>query len=238
MTRRRLRPDEVELWRQIAATTDRLHPELPRAEDPVARPKPKPHKTPKPRLPDFSIGQATRPATAAVDLKPALSDRLRTAPVSMDSKAFARMKRGKLVPEGRIDLHGMTMDRAHPARAGRWQAVGSGHHRQGSRPGRRRTYPCAPRHPQASGAPMACDTAPCASGATDHRGAYLARGCRGLLRVSAPEPIAGPALVLSHQSGRQDQLRRIPYSQNRSRKQTGTTSRIALESGVQIVALT
>lgn len=115
MTRRRLRPDEVELWRQIAATTDRLHPELPRAEDPVARPKPKPHKTPKPRLPDFSIGQVTRPATAAVDLKPALSDRLRTAPVSMDSKAFARMKRGKLVPEGRIDLHGMTMDRAHPA---------------------------------------------------------------------------------------------------------------------------
>ncbi|MFD1195150.1 Smr/MutS family protein [Seohaeicola saemankumensis] len=46
---------------------------------------------------------------------PALVDRLRDAPVSMDSKAFVRMKRGKLIPEGRIDLHGMTMDKAHPA---------------------------------------------------------------------------------------------------------------------------
>ncbi|WP_371687459.1 Smr/MutS family protein [Thalassococcus sp. S3] len=33
----------------------------------------------------------------------------------MDQKAFGKMKRGKLVPEGRIDLHGMTLDRAHPA---------------------------------------------------------------------------------------------------------------------------
>lgn len=115
MTRRRLRPDEVELWRQIAATTERLHPEMPRAEDPVVRPKPKPHKTAKPRLPDFTIGQSTRVAPSSLDLKPALADQLRNVPISMDSKAFTRMKRGKLVPEGRIDLHGMTMDRAHPA---------------------------------------------------------------------------------------------------------------------------
>jgi len=115
MTRRRLRPDEVELWRQIAATTDRLHPEIARGEDHPPRPKPKPHKTPQPRFPDFSVGQANRQATVTHDLKPALADQLRGAPVNMDSKAFARMKRGKLVPEGRIDLHGMTMDRAHPA---------------------------------------------------------------------------------------------------------------------------
>ena len=36
----------------------------------------------------------------------------------MDSKAFARMKRGKLKPEARIDLHGMTLDRAHGALTG------------------------------------------------------------------------------------------------------------------------
>ena len=36
-------------------------------------------------------------------------------PVQMDKKAFGRMTRGKLKPEGRIDLHGMTLDRAHPA---------------------------------------------------------------------------------------------------------------------------
>ena len=114
MTRRRLRPDEVELWRQIAATTDRLHPEILRMDELTPRPKLKPHKAPKPRLPEFAIGQVARTATAAHDLKPSLQDTLRTAPVSMDSKAFGRMKRGKLVPEARIDLHGMTIDRAHP----------------------------------------------------------------------------------------------------------------------------
>ena len=32
----------------------------------------------------------------------------------MDAKAFARMSRGKLSPEARIDLHGMTLAEAHP----------------------------------------------------------------------------------------------------------------------------
>ncbi|MEE9388173.1 MAG: Smr/MutS family protein [Paracoccaceae bacterium] len=32
----------------------------------------------------------------------------------MDSKQFGRMKRGKLAPEARIDLHGMTQDQAYP----------------------------------------------------------------------------------------------------------------------------
>lgn len=114
MTRRRLRPDEVELWRQIAATTERLHPEIARHEDPVARPKPKPQKSPKPRLPDFTVGQTASGTPMAHDLKPTLVQSLRDAPVAMDSKAFTRMKRGKLAPEARIDLHGMTMDRAHP----------------------------------------------------------------------------------------------------------------------------
>ena len=33
----------------------------------------------------------------------------------MDKKTFSKMRRGKLVPEGKIDLHGMTLDQAHPA---------------------------------------------------------------------------------------------------------------------------
>jgi DNA-nicking Smr family endonuclease len=33
----------------------------------------------------------------------------------MDKRAFTKLKRGKLAPEGRLDLHGMTLDRAHPA---------------------------------------------------------------------------------------------------------------------------
>jgi len=33
----------------------------------------------------------------------------------MDAKSFGKLTRGKLRPEGRIDLHGMTMAQAHPA---------------------------------------------------------------------------------------------------------------------------
>jgi DNA-nicking Smr family endonuclease len=33
----------------------------------------------------------------------------------MDRKTYARMKRGKSVPEARLDLHGMTIDVAHSA---------------------------------------------------------------------------------------------------------------------------
>ncbi|WP_341799084.1 Smr/MutS family protein [Rhodovulum marinum] len=39
-------------------------------------------------------------------------------PVRMDRKAFARLKGGKLAPEARIDLHGMTLAQAHPALTG------------------------------------------------------------------------------------------------------------------------
>jgi DNA-nicking Smr family endonuclease len=45
----------------------------------------------------------------------------------MDAKAFSRMSKGKLAPEARIDLHGMTLAEAHPALTGfvlRAQAAG------------------------------------------------------------------------------------------------------------------
>ena len=68
---------------------------------------------PRDRLPDFHVGQkvdAHRPNY----LLPGITHRLANAPVNMDSKSFGKMKRGKLVPEARIDLHGMTMAQAHP----------------------------------------------------------------------------------------------------------------------------
>jgi DNA-nicking Smr family endonuclease len=42
------------------------------------------------------------------------AEALGKAPLRMDAKAFSKMKQGKLAPEARIDLHGMTMDRAFP----------------------------------------------------------------------------------------------------------------------------
>lgn len=49
------------------------------------------------------------------DVMPALPERLRAAPVKMDAKSYKVMQRGKIKPEGRIDLHGMTVAEAHPA---------------------------------------------------------------------------------------------------------------------------
>ena len=40
---------------------------------------------------------------------------LAAAPVAMDRKAHRKLTRGKLAPEARIDLHGMTLAAAHPA---------------------------------------------------------------------------------------------------------------------------
>ncbi|MFD1511597.1 Smr/MutS family protein [Lacimonas salitolerans] len=115
MTRRRLRPDEVELWRKVAETAQRLHPERKTHQTP--QPKPKPAKPPQgqTRITEFTMGQVTQPITGKHDLAPSLRDTLDRAPVAMDRKTHGRMRKGKLVPEARIDLHGMTLDRAHGA---------------------------------------------------------------------------------------------------------------------------
>ena len=44
-----------------------------------------------------------------------LPDQIARSPVQMDKKTFGRMNKGRLQPEARLDLHGMTLDRAHPA---------------------------------------------------------------------------------------------------------------------------
>ncbi|WP_037314749.1 Smr/MutS family protein [Ruegeria halocynthiae] len=115
MTRRKLTTEEIDLWRKVTQQAERLHPELPQSVHPTTLPKPKPTKAPKARIEAFELGQtaATKPARNA--LKPSVTDALRASPVQMDTKAFGRMKRGKLKPEGKLDLHGMRMDTAYPA---------------------------------------------------------------------------------------------------------------------------
>jgi DNA-nicking Smr family endonuclease len=130
MTRRRLRPEELELWREVAKTTDALH----RREtfDPQAFAPQPARRTDTPRQPVRLDGK-TPPKPAArkttFDLVPSLPERLRKAPVQMDRKTFNRMSRGKLKPEARIDLHGMTLDHAHGALTGFIRAT----HGQGKR---------------------------------------------------------------------------------------------------------
>lgn len=115
---RRLRPEELELWHKVAGTTDRK--QRPNGKlDPTPKPKPA-RSNPQPRdpVPQFRIGQKGQGAAPSHDLMGSVANRLDAAPVHMDRKTHTRMKRGKIKPEARIDLHGMTMDRAHPALTG------------------------------------------------------------------------------------------------------------------------
>lgn len=115
---RKLRPEEVELWRKVAERTKRLdlNPkpidfDVAMNLEPQFMPAPKRRK-----LIETLVkpnGKPSKPSTRIQKL-PSISDQVRTAPIQMDRKSFDQMKRGKLKPEGRIDLHGMTLDRAHP----------------------------------------------------------------------------------------------------------------------------
>ncbi len=117
MNRRRLSAEDRELWDRVAANTERLERSNLAAQrfDPdVGLPSAEPKALRKAKSVIMGKPQDTRRAPAH-DLLPALPDRLRKAPVKMDQKSFGKLKRGKLTPEGRIDLHGMTLERAHPA---------------------------------------------------------------------------------------------------------------------------
>jgi DNA-nicking Smr family endonuclease len=115
---RHLSAEERALWDLV---TRRDKPARPaqdiRSPVDMAPPKPAVDVVPRDPLRPFQIGQMVN-HTSRNDLLPGLTERLARAPVQMDSKAFVKLKRGKLVPEGRIDLHGMTLAQAHPTLIG------------------------------------------------------------------------------------------------------------------------
>lgn len=117
--RRTLRPEEEEIWQAVARTARPMHPGshmFLKTVDPVVHTpasEPPLHHPAQPRLPFFRLGEKTR-VKPGHDLLPALSDALTSAPLQMDAKTHGKMTRGKLSPEARIDLHGMTLSEAHP----------------------------------------------------------------------------------------------------------------------------
>jgi DNA-nicking Smr family endonuclease len=113
MSRKRLNKDDLSLWQKVTERTEKLDlNQLFRAEiDGPAPSAPQIRKTT-----SVIMGKPNpKPRRSTHDLMPSLPDQIRKSPVQMDSKAFTKLRRGKLSPEGRIDLHGMTLDRAHPA---------------------------------------------------------------------------------------------------------------------------
>jgi DNA-nicking Smr family endonuclease len=115
--RRTLRPEEEEIWSAVTRTARAMHSNarsvLQRKDD-ARETKSFPASDPAvPVFKPFRLGEKTKPA-ATHKLAPTLSESLASAPVQMDAKAYGRMTRGKLLPEARIDLHGLTLAQAHP----------------------------------------------------------------------------------------------------------------------------
>lgn len=117
--RRRLTPEEQELWSRVAKTAEALHPPGKPADETDGRANTSGETAPKSSkfrsIPDFRIGSRIEPPSrATVKTEPAPSQKLSEAPLRMDHKTHKRMLRGKLKPEARIDLHGMTLAMAQP----------------------------------------------------------------------------------------------------------------------------
>ena len=113
----RLSPEDRELWERVKGSVAPLH-----RSQPIPVPVPRPAPTPLPATPPapaaalapFRVGQAVDHRRSN-DLLPGLAENLARMPLRMDAGTFGKMKRGKLKPEARIDLHGMTLAEAHPA---------------------------------------------------------------------------------------------------------------------------
>ncbi len=103
---RNLRPEERALWEKAIEKTVRMGPEKARAAE-VRMPTKTLPNTPKHfPVPHFRIGEKSR--------LPAQPHKVETPAVAMDFKAYKKMKGGKLAPEARIDLHGLTLAQAQP----------------------------------------------------------------------------------------------------------------------------
>jgi DNA-nicking Smr family endonuclease len=133
--RRTLTPDEAALWERVKRTAAPLRPApaslLPRETAPESAP----DTAPADRLPEPSVAAPPRPVApaapvrprtpappspprAAVTLAPDPFEALASAPSRLDGRRAERLRRGKLEPEARLDLHGMTRERAHAALSG------------------------------------------------------------------------------------------------------------------------
>lgn len=113
---RGLTSQEQELWNKVREKTAPLHPDRPQA---VAQQLLRPESpTPKSDVPLFQIGERRTETAIPQNHATDISDCIARQPVRMDRKSFGRLKRGKLSPDARIDLHGMTLAQAHPALTG------------------------------------------------------------------------------------------------------------------------
>ncbi len=121
--RRGLTPEDRDLWSRVARTAEPLDPkrkgqaaDLAAFSAFVAPPAIAPAATPpqSQAMPRFRIGQAAKPATPVVARPQTPAERLAQAGLRMDARTHRKMSQGKLRPEARLDLHGLTLAAAGP----------------------------------------------------------------------------------------------------------------------------
>lgn len=114
-----LSAEDQALWEKVAQSVKPLDRPLPAPPAPL----PAPQIIPRPsaaapvreRVAAFRIGEKAPQKPHPPQPERDLSARLASAPVRMDHATYRKLMRGKLKPDGRIDLHGMTLAEAHPA---------------------------------------------------------------------------------------------------------------------------
>ena len=103
--RRSLSAEERALWEQVAAGARPLRPPAAgTAALPATPPQPQPQPPP---------ARVAAPAPGGAGHPPDPHAALARAQPHMDRRRFDRLRRGRLVPEARLDLHGMDSARAH-----------------------------------------------------------------------------------------------------------------------------
>ncbi|ALI55710.1 Smr/MutS family protein [Celeribacter marinus] len=116
----KLSDDDRDVWNEVKKTaTPMMRAEFVVSRDLSAKsPKKTPPKSLDAMITQFEVGARSARTPMGHNLAPSVSQRLAHAPVEMDRKKFGKMKKGKLKPEARLDLHGMTLAHAHPALQG------------------------------------------------------------------------------------------------------------------------
>ena len=116
---RRLGPEERELWEQVASSIIPIarrpaETALPRST--VAEPKPDREKHPRAQINGKGQreGQPPRPqARVSISLAPPEIGPVSYDTPGLDRRTATRLRKGARAPDARIDLHGMTAERAH-----------------------------------------------------------------------------------------------------------------------------
>ena len=108
---RHLSPEERALWDEVAKSARPMRPNRSQTAQEAIAPKPAPDRA---KIDRFDLGERSQTRLPDHSIAPKIEEEIARAPVSMDRKRFTQMKRGKMRPEARIDLHGLTLAHAHP----------------------------------------------------------------------------------------------------------------------------